>query len=416
MASRVAVSALGTGTTTISIVFTGAQPQPGNKVAVAFSSLFSSTPGVSSVTDNAGQTYTEANDGTTSGHTIIGGVLGTWLYFVDLPASAVWSGSYTVTVTFTGGTITHSAGAAVAYSGAATGQAGLCHHAQDSTGSSTAVASGSISPSGTGLYVGTFGDAATTDPSTVTQGGNLAEQVASQHGSTTVVCAISDFPEGSGSQQALWTIDASDWTSVIAFWPDAPTVAETPQPTLLVAVATEDAAFPGSWPGYNNYAPAASIVAPLGQQASSGSVSVTPANDAVPPPLALVQLTLPTLNKAFIDSAALAMLWRVKTLLLVVDTILHWASSGQATWQPFAAEATFTAVAGSSSGLTASQVLIGSAQNLGGGAATSLAAGLYRVSPAAIAELQWPDAFLGVELQFPSAITSGAARLFVVGG
>lgn len=125
------------------------------------------------------------------------------------------------------------------------------------------------------------------------------------------------------------------------------------------------------------------------------------------------QLLLPTLNTAFVDSAASAVVGAKKTVYLVVTTNLTWASSGQATWQPFVSRAAFAAAGGAATQLTTSQVKLGSAQNLGAAAQTSLPAGLYRLSPATVAELQWPDALIGMELQFPSALTGGAAALYV---
>ena len=413
MAQRSAVSALGTGTSSITVAFTGAQPMAGNKVVIAFWARFTSTPGISSVQDNAGQTYQEASDGSTAGHTIIGNVQGLWLWFVDLPSSATWAGNYTITVTFTGGLITRSAGAAIAYGSLAAGQASAVHHAQDAVGSA-GVASGAITPSGSGAYVGCLADAATTDPSTILPTGNLADQVVSQHGGTAAVGGIADLQEGSGTQNATWTIDSSTWLSVIAFWPDAATSSTAALPQLLVSVAPKGVAFPGVLPVFNPQTTYENVIAPLGQQPSAASVSVAPATDSVPPPLPVVQLTLPTLTSRFIDSSANPMLTGKKTIYLVVDISIQWTTSGQATWQPFAAQAAFTAARGSSSQLTGSQVLLGTAQNLGA-SGTSLAAGLYRLSAGALSELQWPDAFLGMELVFPSAINSGAARLFVVG-
>lgn len=129
--------------------------------------------------------------------------------------------------------------------------------------------------------------------------------------------------------------------------------------------------------------------------------------------VAETSIALPTLNTAFIDSAAVPVTGTKKTLYLVVTTALTWVTSGQPTWQPFAARGGFLAAGGAATQLTASQVLLGAAQNLGPAAATSLAVGSYRMSSGAVAELQWPDPFIGVQLVFPSALTAGAASLFV---
>lgn len=126
-------------------------------------------------------------------------------------------------------------------------------------------------------------------------------------------------------------------------------------------------------------------------------------------------LALPTLNTKFIDSAAAPVGQAKKTIYLIVDTTLTWVTSGQATLQAFASRDPYAAQGGASSQLGVTQVKLGSAQNIGA-SGTSLAAGIYRVSPAAVAELQWPDALIGVELAFPSALTAGVARLFVEAG
>ena len=141
-------------------------------------------------------------------------------------------------------------------------------------------------------------------------------------------------------------------------------------------------------------------------------LTLTPAGGAVGG-VVEVPLALPTLNTVFVDSASGAVVGAKKTIYLRVTTTLTWVTSGQATWQPFATRDAFVAAGGAATQLTTAQALLGSAQNLGGAAQTSLPAGLYRLSPAAVAELQWPDAQVGMELKFPSALTGGAAQLFV---
>ena len=126
------------------------------------------------------------------------------------------------------------------------------------------------------------------------------------------------------------------------------------------------------------------------------------------------QLALPTLNTVFVDSAGGPVEGAKKTIYLVVTTQLTWVTSGQATWQPFVGRTAFLPAGGASSQLSGSgMVLIGSAQNLGAAAQTSLAVGLYRLSITSVAELQYPDPFIGMELKFPSALTAGAAALYV---
>ncbi len=137
----------------------------------------------------------------------------------------------------------------------------------------------------------------------------------------------------------------------------------------------------------------------------------TPAPSAITPAFVLL---LPALSTAFLDSAGILMPGAQKTIFLRVNTTLSWVAAGQATWQPYASDSAFTAAGGAASQLGNGQVLLGTAQNLGGAAATSLAAGLYRLSPQSVPDLQWPDPFLGAELHFPSALTGGTATLSVI--
>ena len=124
---------------------------------------------------------------------------------------------------------------------------------------------------------------------------------------------------------------------------------------------------------------------------------------------------LPTLNNIFIDSAAVAVSGFGKVIYLVVTSALTWVTSGQATWQPFVGRTSFAAVAGAATAIGAAgepHTLVGTAQNLGAAAQTSLPAGLYRLSSSGAAELGYPDPFFGMELKFPSALTGGAATLY----
>lgn len=124
-------------------------------------------------------------------------------------------------------------------------------------------------------------------------------------------------------------------------------------------------------------------------------------------------LLLPALNAAFIDSAAGLTAGGKKTLVLLVSTALTWVTAGQATWQPFASRDPFVAAGGAASALTPAQVKLGAAVNLGGAGATSLPAGMYRLTAAAVAELANPDSLVGIELKFPSALNGGAALAYL---
>ena len=126
-------------------------------------------------------------------------------------------------------------------------------------------------------------------------------------------------------------------------------------------------------------------------------------------------ITLPALSTAFLDSAAVPVLGAKKVIYLAVASALTWVTSGQATWRPFVGRQGFVAVGGAATGLDVQHLFLAAATNLGAAAQTSLPAGLYRLSPSTtnLGDLAYPDPYLGVELQFPSALTGGAAALYV---
>lgn len=121
----------------------------------------------------------------------------------------------------------------------------------------------------------------------------------------------------------------------------------------------------------------------------------------------------------FIDSAAVPVAAYApstfKTFLLIVDVALAWAVGAQATAQLIVGRDKWSASSGNASGVGGGQnnFLKGAAANLGGAAATSLAAGIWPFSPVDLPDLQWQWAFVGLELKFGSALTAGAARLFL---
>jgi hypothetical protein len=127
-----------------------------------------------------------------------------------------------------------------------------------------------------------------------------------------------------------------------------------------------------------------------------------------------IQLTLPALSTIFLDSSTVLVNGAKKTVYLVVATTLTWVTSGQALWQPFVGRTGFLAAGGATSQITGLPFFkLGAAQNLGSAAQTSLPIGSYRLSAGAVAELQYPDPQIGMEFQFPSALTAGAAALYV---
>lgn len=104
-----------------------------------------------------------------------------------------------------------------------------------------------------------------------------------------------------------------------------------------------------------------------------------------------------------------------KSLYLIVDTALAWVTAAQAKIQLIVGRQPWSAVSGAASGAggDTQNALKGAQVNLGGAGATSLARGLYPFSPTDIADLQWQVPYIGAELTFGSALTAGAARLFL---
>lgn len=100
--------------------FAALQPSPGNKIVVVWwAAGFAGTPTVTSVKDNC----TDVG----GGHTFTAGPLrvsagtqGIWSAWLDLPVSAAWTGTYTVTVTMSAA-LTEFDGGALAYSGVTAG-------------------------------------------------------------------------------------------------------------------------------------------------------------------------------------------------------------------------------------------------------------------------------------------------------
>src|SRR5579859_3099230 len=217
MATRDAVSALGSAaaSNTLVVTFTGTQPVAGDKIACVFWASFGTTPSITSVKDNA----TSQNTYTGSVSDVTANTQGVYLYWLDLPANATWSGNYAITVTFGTATPSESDGGGIAYSGVATGAPTATNHGASN---SAAASSGSINPSGSGVYVGGMTDNTASNPATLTAGGGFTNRVTQTNGSAQQAGAMADIAEGSGSKAASWTIDSSNWDALVAFWPDAP--------------------------------------------------------------------------------------------------------------------------------------------------------------------------------------------------
>ena len=126
-------------------------------------------------------------------------------------------------------------------------------------------------------------------------------------------------------------------------------------------------------------------------------------------------LALSTLNNIVLDSSTIAPIGRgVKTIYLVVGTALTWVTGGQPKVQVISSLAALNAVTGAASAYPTNQGCLAGAQaNLGGASITTLAAGIYVISPQTLPELQWYHPFVGIEFTFPSALTGGIATLLM---
>jgi hypothetical protein len=223
VATARAYAPLGTvsNSTTLNVAFTGTQPVAGDKIIIVFW-VFNSTvsPTISSVKDNA----TSQNTYSFVASSIVsqgGGINweAVWCYYLDLPATATWSGNYTATITF-GETEVGLDGGGAAYIGVSPGASTATNNA---TGVSAAANSGNITPVGNGLYVGGLTDSSGANPATATPGGGFTNEVVELDGATHEVGALADILEGNGTKAASWTLEGSlIWNALVAFWPDAP--------------------------------------------------------------------------------------------------------------------------------------------------------------------------------------------------
>jgi len=106
-----------------------------------------------------------------------------------------------------------------------------------------------------------------------------------------------------------------------------------------------------------------------------------------------------------------------KSAYLQVDTALAWVTGAQPTIQLLVGRQSWGPLSGATTqagtGAGAFNAAKNAVANLGPAAATSLAVGIWPFSPADLADLQWHHPYIGFELTFGSALTAGAARLFL---
>lgn len=195
-------------------------PATGSKVLV-WTGTFSTAAPPTSVTDNAGNTFTlDASKSFTSGSNILVATL--WRCDNVRPGS----GTYTVTVNWAG-TSAPTSIVGAAYTGlAAGGPSGTGTGGATSTSASTSPAVPVPAAGGIAAGVVTTDAYGTSEPSTVTSAGwaMVAQQA---NGATSQVLAASDAVfTGSGSTSAAWTVSATsgtnpDWAAVMAVYPAA---------------------------------------------------------------------------------------------------------------------------------------------------------------------------------------------------
>jgi hypothetical protein len=130
-----------------------------------------------------------------------------------------------------------------------------------------------------------------------------------------------------------------------------------------------------------------------------------------------VPVPLPALSTVFLDSATVQVPAHIngtyKSFYLVVDTAFAWAGAFQPTVKLIVSREPYPAAGGAGSAIVTGEQLKGASANLGPAAATSLALGIWTITPADLADLQWEHLCVGLEFQFGGALSAGAARLFL---
>jgi hypothetical protein len=217
LANRDVVSPLGSGaaSATLLITFTGTQPPKGDKIVVGFWASFSSVPTISSVKDNAAVQNTYVASASSIGST----TQGVWIFWLDLPMSATWTGNYVITVTFSA-SVNESDGGAIAYSNM---QLGAPTDINNNTNSSAAATPGSVNPTLTpATYFVVVTDATASNPATFTWPAPFLSEVSQLNGATQQAGSVGDALNNSGAQNPSITINNSLWNAVIAAFPGAP--------------------------------------------------------------------------------------------------------------------------------------------------------------------------------------------------
>lgn len=231
LVNRDALSVLGSSSATnvVTTTFSGAQKplaSRGQKICVGFWASYSVQPTITSVQDNAASVnnYTAVPAASN-----VGGVQGQWVYWLDLPLNASWTGDYSVTITFSGN-VTEADAGAIAISNA---QSGAPTATNSATGSSAAAAPGSANPpAAPAYYFVVITDATGANPATFTWPAPFLKEITQSNGSVQQAGSIGDALNNSGAQNPSVTIDNALWNAGIAVWPGAPTSPNIYQPAF----------------------------------------------------------------------------------------------------------------------------------------------------------------------------------------
>lgn len=223
LANRDALSALGTSlaSTTVDVVFTGTQPTASKrqKIIVGFWANYSTPRTVSTVADlcTSPNTYTATASN-------VGSAQGAWIYWLDLPVGATWSGNYTIRVTFSGAT-TAAEGGAIAYSNMASGAPTAINN---NTGTSTTATPGSCTPpEAPATYFVVVTDATGANPATFTWPAPYLKEITQSNGSGNQAGSVGDALNSSGARNPSITIDSSLFNAAQAVFPGAPAIGNT---------------------------------------------------------------------------------------------------------------------------------------------------------------------------------------------
>jgi hypothetical protein len=186
------ISSIGSGTSR-TVTFTN-QPAAGSKVLV-YVFVFQTSGAPSSVTDNAGNSYTQ--DGAATGNT-----MSCYIYRADsiaLPGA----GNLAVTVQF-GASRFFSTGAR-SYTGLAAGAPSGTNNAA-SSGASTSAATGAAGGANTGLHFAVLADGQSSGTATITPGNSFNQIGIEPNASSFLAGASADRLNAPSSQQCTWTI------------------------------------------------------------------------------------------------------------------------------------------------------------------------------------------------------------------